>query len=245
MVRSFMPLGGETMENTITLLQCKSLDATLEFYQALGFEVTHDQREPYLYGAVRQGGVDLHFANLRVYGAKESIGACLVFVTKVETYHKAFADGLRRKYGKVPTAGLPRITRFRAEHTRFKVFDPSGNLLIYIDRDEPEAEYGGYDEAKSELARAIENALFLRDTYANDKGAARALDVALKRSETTDPLARALALATRAELAVAMGDSEYANALRLELQQIALSDENRERFRDELQAADELERWIG
>jgi hypothetical protein len=43
----------------------------------------------------------------------------------------------------------------------------------------------------------------------------------------------------------AMGETERAAATRREPGQVSLSAEERERFRDELQAADELERWIG
>jgi hypothetical protein len=210
------------MQSTIPLLPCKSLEGT------------HEQTTPYLYGAVRRGEVDLHFASLSVYGAKNAFGASLVFVPKVQPVHQVFAEGLRAKYGRVPTTGLPRITRLGKEQTRFKVFDPSGNLLIYISIDEPEAEYGGSEENLSGLAQALENALFLRDTYANDAAAAKALDVALRRHATVTPIDRALALAARAELAVAMRDTERLRAVRFELQQIPLSTEDRERFRVEL-----------
>ena len=41
-----------------------------------------------------------------------------------------------------------------------------------------------------------------------------------------------------------MGDTERAQAVRAELQRITLSDEDRERFRHELRAAEELEGWL-
>jgi hypothetical protein len=155
-----------------------------------------------------------------------------------------FADALRERYGKVPTAGLPRITRIRQGQTRFHVFDPAGNVLLYIDRDEPEMDCSWYKTKQSRLAAAIANAAFLRDTYTNDKAAALVLDKALARKEAFDPIDHARALAARAELAVAMGDAERAQAVRFELKQISLSDEDRGRFRHELQAADVLERWL-
>lgn len=43
---------------------------------------------------------------------------------------------------------------------------------------------------------------------------------------------------------MALGEAERARALRAELQQIPLSDQERERFRDELHAADDLERLM-
>jgi hypothetical protein len=234
-------------ETTVPLLPCVTpLDQTLDFYRTLGFEVTYEQSTPYLYGAVRRGGIDLHFHRPKGQDLKKVSGTCLVMVPAVEPYHRAFADALRARHGKVPTAGLPRITRLRKGQTRFTTLDPSGNSLVYICRDEPDVDYGWYEAERSRLAGAIEMAAFLRDTYINDKAAAQVLDKALARSEPADdPIDRARALASRAELAVAMGDAERARAVRAELQQVPLSDEDRARYRDELQAADELERWMG
>src|SRR5262249_46752883 len=72
------------------------------------------------------------------------------------------------------------------------------------------------------------------------------LDKALAKNDSADTaLDRARALAVRAELAVAMGDAEGGQAARAALQTIQPSDEGRQRFRDELQAEEELERWPG
>ena len=79
----------------------------------------------------------------------------------------------------------------------------------------------------------------------DDAAAAKVLDVALAKNLSADLIDRARALAIRAELAVAMGDAERAKAIRAELQQIPLSDEDRRRYREELEAADELRKWIG
>jgi catechol 2,3-dioxygenase-like lactoylglutathione lyase family enzyme len=232
----------ETSESIIPLFPCGSLNETLDFYQVLGFEVTYQQEDPYLYAAIRRGGVNLHFSKLTTWHTKNVV--CLIFVPHVAPCHRVFADALRVKYGKVPTAGLPRITRLRQGQTRFHVFDPSGNVLLYINRHEPEMDYSWYETKRSRLASAIDNAAFLRDTYVNDKAAAQVLDKALAHQEAGDPIDRTRALTARAELAVAMGDAERVGAIRLELRAVALSDEDRARFRHELQAADDLERWL-
>jgi hypothetical protein len=233
------------METAIPLLPCKALGETLGFYQTLGFEITYQQEMPYLYGAVRRGGLELHFSALSAYGAKNAFGASLVFVSDIAQVHHTFADALRAKHGKIPTVGFPRISRLSREGTRFKLFDPSGNLLIYIDRDEHyDDEHWETSAELSALALALENAVFLRDTYANDTAAAKLLDKALAQHQNADPLERARALASRAELAVALGDSDRAASLRAELRAISLSDADRERYRDELNAADALERWL-
>jgi catechol 2,3-dioxygenase-like lactoylglutathione lyase family enzyme len=229
---------------TIPLLPCKELAETLEFYRRLGFEVTHQQTDPYVYGAVRRHDVHLHFARLSVYGAKNAFGACLVLVDDVTVDHAAFADGLRSRQGRVPTAGFPRITRLNPTRTRFTVFDPAGNLLTFIDLDEPDAVYDQHEPARSPLAAALHNAVFLRDTYSNDPAAAKTLDAALERQQDADPLDLGRALAARAELAVALGETERLRDVRAELARLPLSPRDRVTLQPELEAADRLERWI-
>lgn len=232
------------MANAIVLFPCTDLDETVAFYQALGFAITYQQNTPYMYGAVHWQNVDLHFSSLRVYGAKNAFGACLVFVPNVAQCHHTFAAALRQKYGKVPTAGIPRITRFRKGDTRFKLFDPTGNLLIFIDQNEPDTGYEWSTEGQTPLMQALENAIFLRDTYANDEAAAKVLDKALHKNPSATPLDEARVIAARAELAVALGDAAGVHTFQQALQQIPLTAVEREAFRDELQAASELERWL-
>jgi hypothetical protein len=226
------------MESMTPLFPCKSIDGILEFYQALGFQVTYQQDTPYSYGAVCRGDINIHFTKNR------GTSVCLVHVQDVGTYHKAFADGLRAKYGQVPTADVPRITRLKPGQTRFIVFDPVGNELVFINRDEPDIDYDAYPEGLSPLMDALENAIFLRDTYANDTAAAKFLDKKLKQPISAPPIELARVLAARAELAVALGDLTRADEIRAELRQIKLSDEERAQYQHELEAADKLERWL-
>jgi len=176
--------------------------------------------------------------------------ACLVMVSRIEPHHRAFSEGLRARYGRVPTAGLPRITRLRAGLDLFGLFDPAGNWLIFL---QPPEEGDGawvtdYPAGQSALRTALDMAALFRDYKGNDDSvAAKILDVALARdgkaAAAAPPLDRALVLAARAEIAVALGEAERANALRAELCSVRLSDAEREECRIELEAADELERW--
>ncbi len=229
------------MVQQIPIFYCKSLDQTLDFYQALGFEVTYRQPTPYLYAAVTQGEVNIHFSR------RPKPAMCLIFVPNVEVCHRAFADALRTTYGKVPTAGAPRIARLRTGQTRFHLVDPSGNTLVYVNQYEPDSTYD-YEAyaSQSPLMQALENAVFLRDVYADDRAAVRVLDLALGRYplDGSNSVDRARVLASRAELAVALGDKPRADELRASLQQIELTDEERQQVREELAAADRLEQWI-
>ena len=70
------------------------------------------------------------------------------------------------------------------------------------------------------------------------------LDKALAKGKAGSVIDRARVLAARAELAVAMGEMEAAQAARLQLQQLPLSEEERQQYQHELQAADLLEQWL-
>lgn len=233
----------------IPVFPCRELDVSLAFYRALGFTVTHEQTKPYVYGAVQLEELALNFTQARGAAAKEGGVLCLVMVKDVAAKHQAFADGLRAHYGRVPTAGEPRITRWRAGQTRFHLFDPVGNVLLFIAEDEPEIDYEAYDGTLSALGQAMVSAAFVRDTYTDDVKAGRVLDRALARGEKVqwegvDVVERARVLAMRAELAVALGDQARATELQEALDALALPEEVWEANRAELEAPQRLARWI-
>lgn len=231
-------------ETTIPVLPCASLDEVLEFYQCLNFAVTHRQTSPYVYAIVTRGGFELHFLGVKRLNPEKSSATCLVMASEVDIYHREFSDRLRERCGKVPTAGLPRISRLRKGQRRFTVVDPSGNSVIYIRREKPEGQYDSFEKNPMGLAKAVQTAAVLRDMKTDDPAAAKVLDVALRRYKSATPIDRARALAARAELALAMGDADGSKAFRGELEQVLLSDEERRRFRQELEAVDNLEHWL-
>ncbi len=236
---------GESM--TIPVLPCVSLPETLAFYENLGFEVTHQQKVPNVYGAIQRGDVHLHFMGIKGLDPARAVSTCLVIVPEVESLHRHFAEALRKAYGKLPLSGLPRISRMRKGQSRFRVTDVDGNSVIFIKSDE---DHGYGEEAPegpppSRLARALETARVLRDFKNDDATAAKMLDVALSRDAKdggSPPLDRARALAARAELAVALGDEARAGELRAELAALELTAEQRAQLQPELDALDELER---
>lgn len=230
----------------IPVLPCLALDETLDFYRALGFTVTHEQTRPYMYGAVALEGIELHFTKA---AAKQPGALCLLMVEAVDPYHERFAAGLRAQYGRVPTAGKPRITRLRSGQTRFYLFDPAGNQLLFIAMNEPSIDYEAYDDTLSALGQTLVNASFVRDTYTDDEKAAKVLDKALARAakkgwEGVAVVDRARALAARAEIAVALGDTAHAAELQRELAALPLDEETWHTYREELEAPQRLARWI-
>ena len=233
-------------ETTVPLLPCLTVDDSIEFYEALGFDVARRQTRPYLYMAFQLGNIELHFKDAAPHldPSDELSGGCLVMVDAVEGYHREFTSGLRRRYGRVPAQSLPRLTRLRPGQTRFCLYDPSGNCVVFINRDEPDVEYGG-SSSMSGLAKALDNVRILRDFKNDDALAARALDVALRRHGASAPrvdLARAMA--NRVELAIALGDSDGAAVGRGELAAMALNETERAAIDEDLRAIDEVERWL-
>jgi len=229
-------------EMTIPVLPSVSMPETLAFYQALGFEVTHQQTTPNVYAATRRGDVHLHFAAIKGLDPQQAYSTCLVIVPEVERLHRTFADGLRHAYGKLPISGLPRISRMKKGQSRFTVVDVAGNSIIFIRQDAPD----DYDEgaagppSNTRLGKALQAAARLRDFKNDDASAAKVLDAALRRPEPAVPFERARALAARAELAVVLGDAARARALRAELDQLPLTDDERARLQDQLDAIDAL-----
>lgn len=230
---------------TVPLLPCLDPDGTVEFYQALGFSIGHRQDRPYLYLVLKLEDIEMHLkdAPSTLDPAEENSGGFLVFVDDAAPFHARFVEGLQRCYGRVPVAGLPRITRLRPGQSRFCLYDPSGNCVIVINRDEPEIEYGG-SSALSGLAKAHDNARIFRDFKNDDVLAARTLDAALRRhGGEASRLDVARALADRAELAVVL-DDDTATARRGELATLDLTAEERAQLGPELTALEQIERWV-
>lgn len=234
-------------ETTVPVLSCVSPEETLEFYEALGFTTTYRMTKPYLYLALEWSGFSLHFAKppAGTDPAREDVGGCLVMVDELAPYHAAFTEAMRRSFGKVLASGRPRITRYRPGATRFTLVDPSGNSIIFIQRDEPEGlEYGGSKSLEG-LARVLDNVRILREFKNDDRAAFRAVDSWRRRHGEQAPAAeRAMALATLVELAVALGEPDKKAEFATELRGIQLTGSERERVEVELGIASALEDWL-
>ncbi|HEY9263829.1 MAG TPA: VOC family protein [Mycobacterium sp.] len=232
---------------TVPLLACVDVDATVAFYESLGFTVTDRQTRPYLYVALGLDDIEVHFkaASPARDPGEENSGGFLALVDDVAPFHSRFVDAVRARSGRLPVTGLPRVTRLRPGQTRFCVYDPSGNCIIFVNRDEPDVEYGGSSRLGG-LAKAHDNVRIFRDFKNDDALAARALDVALDRHRGTAPrLDLARALADRAELAVALGDRTRADACRAELTALALTPDEEGLLASELTALQRITEWMG
>lgn len=241
------PPGVRGNEAMVPVLPCASAEETLDFFLSLGFEVTYRQTRPYLYLAFRWSGVHLHYgrAPKGLDPSREESGGCLVMVDDVAAYHAALVASVRAAKGRVPVRGLPRITRYRPGASRFTVMDPSGNMIIFIQRDEPEElEYGGSESLRG-LAKVLDGARILRDFKLDERAAWRFLKSGLRRhGAEAAPVERAMALASLIELSVAIGERERTEEWAEELRGIGLTEQERARVGEALRNADALDRWL-
>lgn len=225
-------------ETTVPIMRCASVEETLDFYEALGFETVYRQSRPYTYLVLRWSGFELHFGP-----GPEDPGSCLVMVDAVAPYHAALVAAMRRAYGKVLSSGRPRITRYRPGASRFTLFDPSGNSVYFVQRDEPlEVEYGGSKELTG-LAKALDNARILREFKNDDLQAFRALKSALRRhGADAAPAERAIALCHLVDLATALG--EPTDPWLTDLRGLELTTDDRRRIESELGYLTGLQGWL-
>ncbi|WP_103938565.1 VOC family protein [Thermomonospora echinospora] len=232
-------------ETTVPLLPCASVEETLAFYEALGFKATYKQSKPYVYLALQWSGLQLHFgpAPKGLDPAREESGGCLVMVDAVAPYHTAFVTAMRQVYGKVLSSGLPRITRYRPGASRFTLTDPSGNSIIFIQRDEPaELEYGGSKKLTG-LARALDNARILREFKQDDRQAFRALKSAVRRhGADASPVEQAIALCHLIDLAIVI--DEPTDPWLTDLRGLELTTDDRQRIESELGYLVGLQEWL-
>jgi hypothetical protein len=196
---------------TIPVLPYVAIDATLSFWEMLGFVITYRQDKPYKYAVIERQGCQLHFVHFKDTGTSASYNGCLIIVYNVEQIHKEFSDRFRATLGKVPTSGLPRLSRMKPLQTRFTITDPSGNSVIFIQLGaKDEEDYKVADtEGLSLLGKSVALAVRLRDFKEDYTAAAKTLDNILKKDlEKTDNEELAEALIMRAELARILNDKD-------------------------------------
>lgn len=232
-------------ETTVPLMPCASVEEMLAFYEVLGFRATYKQSKPYVYLALEWSGIHLHFgpAPKGLEPAREESGGCLVMVDAVAAYHAAFVAAMRRVHGKVPSSGLPRITRYRPGASRFTLIDPSGNSIVFIQRDEPvELEYGGSKKLTG-LAKVLDNARILREFKNDDLQAFRALKSGVRRHGADAPVVeRGLALCHLIDLATVLG--EPTDPWAADLRGLKLTPDDRQRIESELGHISGLQEWL-
>ncbi|MFB9906880.1 bleomycin resistance protein [Allokutzneria oryzae] len=218
------------------ILPCRSINDTVDFYRALGFEVIYQQKRPNAYVSLRrEGGILLDFFVLKQLEPSNNYSTCYVHTDDVDTLYADFTAGLRAATGKVPSRGVPRVNPLKDMSygvRQFIVIDPGGNH-IRIGQAIGEMTNGLATKeelaTQSRLERGLHTSIMLADSRQDPEAAVRILDAALAADEPAPDLALFRALVMRADLAIRLGDDQAAGPLldRAEAMGIELPDERR------------------
>ena len=235
-------------ERTYPILPCPDLDAAVDFYEALGFTRTYRQLRPNPYAVVARDEIVIHLAGIAGFDPATCVCSVIVVVPDVGTVHAEMAAGLRARYGRLPSTGVPRILRPRRKQgttTGFSVVDVGGSWLRFYAGGSGGADSGGEEVAGSGLARSVEVAARQGDARGDDAQALAVLDRGLARFPDAPPAERVHALAYRAELLVRTGDLAAARAAVAEAAEEAdratgVVDAEREAIDDDLRHAREV-----
>ncbi|MFM9595182.1 bleomycin resistance protein [Streptomyces scabiei] len=201
-------------EKTIPILPCRTLQPVLDFYEALGFEVTLRQRSPNPYAVVERGEVQLQFFGLKTFDPARSFSTCYVVTDDVDGLYTAFRAGLKETYGRIPTRGLPRLGPLKDMSygmRQFLMTDPGGNCVRV---GQPTSTDQSHRPAPKEtFARALHHASLLADSKDDPAAAARVIDrVSALDGRPAAPLLLRL-LVLRGDIALRLGDEETAAAV--------------------------------
>jgi hypothetical protein len=212
---------------TIPILPCVSIEETLAFWESLGYKITYKQTHPYQYGVVKRNGYELHFGRIKsMVATNNAYTGCLVIVNNAAGTYKVLSTDLKKRYGKVPHTGIPRISRMKPGATRFTLTDVSGNSVIFVSAGEEDQEIWEQTENKKQnrLQKAVALAKRFRDYKNDDEAASKILDAALTLAKDNDP-ALAEALVMRIEIASHTAEQARAKECRGKLSSLAVDED--------------------
>ncbi|MFE7541540.1 bleomycin resistance protein [Streptomyces platensis] len=229
-------------EKTIPMLPCRTLQPVLDFYTALGFEVTFQQKSPNPYAVVQRGGIQLHFFGMKRYDPAQSYSTCYIRTDDVDGLHQDFRTGLKAAYGRIPARGLPRIGPLKdTSHgvRQFLVSDPGGNCLRI--GQQTSQDHHHRPAPQETFSRALHHATLLADSRDDPASAAKIIDRVLRMAdERPTPVQLLRLLVLRADVAGRLGDDETATSALAKAAAIRLTAEERESAPDDLDRLEEL-----
>jgi len=229
-------------ERTYPCLPCRDIDESIAFFESLGFKRTYRQVRPNPYAVVALEEIQIHLFGMEGFNPEDSYATVIVAVPDPDSLYHGFAAGLRKAYGKLPVAGIPRILRPRKKYGTvrgFSVVDPGGNWLRIYKLGESE-EKDSAEKAEG-LTQIIYVATRLGDAHGDEALALKTLKNGLARfGETSGALELAKAYLYRAELAVRTKEHELARLSLLTAKSLALTKDEKDSLTDEFTHVNEL-----
>ncbi|HTF42185.1 MAG TPA: VOC family protein [Propionibacteriaceae bacterium] len=229
-------------ERTYPCLPTGQLDESIAFYETLGFQKTYRQVRPNPYAVVAREEIHIHLFGIEGFNPAESYGSAIVAVPDPDGLYRDFAAGLRKTHGKLPVAGIPRISRPRKKYGTvrgFSVVDPGGNWLRISKLGESEEEDSA--EKAEGLAQIVYVAARLGDAHGDEALALKTLESGTTRfGEAATPAELAGAYLYRAELAVRTNDHALARSSLAAAKALELTDDESAALADEFAHVTEL-----
>ncbi len=200
------------------------------------------------YAVVVRDDIQIHLFGLDDFDPAASHGNVIIVVPDPDGLYQAFAAGLRHRYGRLPSSGIPRILRPRRRLGTvrgFSVVNPGGNWLRIPrlrDTEEDAPSTQGHRPG-----RVIDHAAGLGDAKGDNVAAMEILVNGLARFPDASAVDRVQALVYHAELAIRMDDQARAEASLQDAKAVAidLTDDERASTLDEVAHAKELVRGAG
>lgn len=228
-------------ERTYPMLPCSDIDQAITFYKTLGFVQTYRQLRPNPSAVVAREDIHIHLFGMEGFNPADSYGSVIIVVPDPDALYHAFATGLRAAYGKLPSAGIPRLIRPRKKFGTvrgFSVVDVGGNWLrVYKSGDTEEQ---ANSEKATGLAQIVLVAARLGDARGDDALALKTLENGIARYGDAPAIDRARALLYRAELAVRLNDHALAHSSLAAAEAFTLTDDERATLADDLAQTTEL-----
>src|SRR5512134_3440999 len=190
-------------ERTYPLLPCAELDEAISFYETLGFRKTYRQTRPNPHAVVALEDIQIHLFGMEGFDPAQSYGSVVIVVPDPDSLYHDFAARLRKTYGKLPVAGIPRSLRPRKKYGTvrgFTVVDPGGNWLRIYKLGDSEQEDSA--EKAEGLAQIIYVAARLGDAHGDETLALKTLETGIARFPEAAAMERAKAHLYQAELAI-------------------------------------------
>ena len=228
-------------ERTYPCLPCRELDESIAFYESLGFRRTYRQTRPNPYAVVALEEIQIHLFGIQGFDPADSYGSVIVTVPDPDSLYHDFAAGLRKAYGKLPVAGIPRILRPRKKYGTgrgFSVVDPGGNWLrISTLGDSEEAASA---EKMEGLAQILNVAARLGDAHGDEALALKTLESGLARFADAAAIELVRAHLYRAELAMRIKDQALAQSSLTAAKSLELTEAEQASVAEELAHVTEL-----